>query len=694
MKYFRCSIRRTWFARVLAGLMVAPYFGVAATPVQAQQTTPLIYVLDFNNSTTVGGALLGKTAAAQVSLQLAESPNWEVVPESLVQRQIQDLGLEPPFDRPDRVAIARGVDATAVLYGTVTEARVVDGTTPYAEATVRVIVEDIATGVPISGAIGRGRSTARMGFSGNADILLEEAIGKAAYQAREFMDRFRLPSGTVLNTTVRNVEEGDLEVLMNIGARQGVRPGMEMIVTRLRQPVARVRVTQVDADLSRGRIIQNIQGVQPEDRVRAIFNFADFPMTRAQLRSSAEAPLPAAARPGAAEADGPARVAKVQRDAGFVNLRAPADADLVLSQNAPQTPPPVVVDVDEPAVERSSSRGRGILGNNAVKLAAGGLLLLGLLALGGRGGENATRPHDSTAFNFQPDLGVPGARIRTCWERPKSLSSSHVLGYVIWRLSSTGAFEVVGGVDADSTRCFIDTEATRDVVAYDGQPGSDAGSRTTFPAVPGIVPGVSYRYQVATAFVYQNNWEDDDSDLPTDPVVGDEIMSPLSESTPWVTAIVPPNVIAIDGEPVVANQEVDPRAVDVTWQQTPGADTYVIWASRNPNFGRGSRRTFGPFRVVPSDQGGPMSVSRTINISGLANRAREPIFITVGARNSGDRTQPKPFGAMFGPAVQVRPESGPPGPPSARPQNQKKNDRGGKDRDGKLRLERGGIRPK
>lgn len=279
-----------WLGRVLTFALVGPLLALPR-PAEAQRSVPSIYVLDFNNKTKVGGALLGRVAAAQLSLQIAESPNWDVVPDAQVQRRIQELGLKAPYDRVDRVQIGTGIDANAVIYGTVTDARVTTGASPQAYAAIQVFVEDLGTGVLINGAVAEGSSTPRPGASGDADVLLEEALGKAAFKAREFMDRFRLPEGTVLNTTV--VGEGDvqdLDALINIGARQGVRRGMEMIVTRQREVVGRVKVVSVDADISTVRVTSNTQGVRPEDKVRAIFNFADFPVTRIRGRASADAP--------------------------------------------------------------------------------------------------------------------------------------------------------------------------------------------------------------------------------------------------------------------------------------------------------------------------------------------------------------------------------------------------------------------
>jgi hypothetical protein len=275
---FRCLA-----ALLLLGAMLSP------VPGRAQRRAVSVYVLDFNNETRVGGSLLGRIAAAQVSLQLSESAAWDVVPDAQVQRRIQDLNLRPPFDRVDRARIASGVDADAALYGTITHARVSSGANPTAYVRMRVLVEDVRTGTLISGVVMDGTATAREGDSVSADRLLEEAFGKAAFRGRELMDRARQPEGTVLVTTVvGGADRPRLDALVNIGARQGVRRGMRMLVTRQGVPVGTLRITTVDSDVSTGRITENIQGVRPEDHVRGLLDLTDLPTTPSAYRGGAE----------------------------------------------------------------------------------------------------------------------------------------------------------------------------------------------------------------------------------------------------------------------------------------------------------------------------------------------------------------------------------------------------------------------
>lgn len=667
-------------ARLLAALMLlANIHGAPAVAQNAPPTT--VYLLDFNNRTTVGGALLGRIAASQVALAMAESSAWDLVPDSQVQRRIEELGLKQPFDRIDRARIAAGVDATGVVYGSITEARVHGGNAPFAEVRLQILVEDTATGELINGSVAEGRSVPRMGFSGNADLLLEEALGKAAYQGRRLLDTFRLPQGTVLNTTV--VGQGDsidLDALMNVGARQGVRRGMEMIVTRQKQVVGRVRVTQVDDDISTARVIQNIQGVRPEDRVRAVFSFSDFPTgSRSRLRALAPA-APNAGAPGSLAAapraalTGEPKVVKVDRKSQFTLFRESDERSRMAQNNVP-TPPPVVVDepVVEPEVERQE-RGGGSVGGSALKMLVGGLLLVGLLAVGGRGGENSTRTDSMVSFGWQEAIGTPGAFIKVQWDRPKALNSDQVLQYIVWRLSILGEFAIVSAHESDAVHEFTDHGAARVVPrVYQGQPGTpDAGDQDDVPAT-GIQAGIQYRYQVATAF--EHEVVDDQGE-----VTIENWMSPLSSPTPWTTAIAPARIT----DPTF-DEQVNLRELEVVWAQTPGANEYFIWLSANPTFNRGSRVIFGPYTTVPVDHGGPVELSQIINADVRKLAGARRVYITVGARNSTDKYNPKPFGAIFSPAVGVQPEVVPPPPPggSSETGDGKGGKSGGKNRKGR-----------
>ena len=262
------------------------------------------------------------------------------------------------------------------------------------------------------------------------------------------------------------------------------------------------------------------------------------------------------------------------------------------------------------------------------------------------------------AYAFQPRLGAPGAFIKVEWSRPSSVPSSYILGYVVWRGSSFSPVQVVGGLDTDARHNWMDSEATRNVTAWDGTPGSDdAGARTVFQSVQGLTPGQLYSYQVTAA--YHNGLQDRDGDgMPDDA----DFMSPLSMRSAFVTAMTPPSIFQVDGQSPGGATQVDLDSFTLEWQQTPGADTYEIWISRNPNF-KGSKLRIKPPKTLPVDLGGPQTVSTTINANKGSFRKANLLYITVGGRNSQDRIKPRPFGAIFSAPVAVQVEGSPPPPP-------------------------------
>lgn len=285
--------------------------------------------------------------------------------------------------------------------------------------------------------------------------------------------------------------------------------------------------------------------------------------------------------------------------------------------------------------------------------------MLATVGLGVFAPPSQARPGSIQAFAYQPRFGAPGAFIRLNWNRPRSVPSSYIRGYVIWRGDLFSPVQRVGGLDTDARRWFVDSEATRDVTAFDGDPGStDAGSRTVFPTVPGIVPGQIYSYQVAAAYV--NGLQDRDNDGVPD---AGEFMSPLSQRTNWVTAIAPPQITHLNGQAVGgAPLQVDVTRFDLQWQQTPGADTYEIWVSRKPTF-KGAKLRIKAGRTLPVDQGGTPTLTRTINIRKGGYRKAQTLYIAVGARNSQDRVKPRPYGAIFSAPVAFQVERTPPPPP-------------------------------
>lgn len=312
---------------------------------------------------------------------------------------------------------------------------------------------------------------------------------------------------------------------------------------------------------------------------------------------------------------------------------------------------------------------KSVIPASSSRRATGLILLAPLLAAltavsshaqGGGGGGNQppiqrdqTAPTNVVVRAFQPFIGAPGAFIRVNWARPKRVPSASIFGYVVRRNSFSGFQEVVGGIFGDR-RGFIDTQATRTVSAYDGTPGSDdAGEPADFTAT-GIVAGSQYGYQISAA--YQNGLQDRDGDGEPDDAI---FMSPSSRGSGMVTAIEPPTIVAIDGS-TPNNAQVQLREFQIDWQQTPGANQYVLWVGRDPGFRRRVQVPLG--RTVPVDLGGDVTVSKVVSVARAKFRGARVLYIAVGARAARDPA-PVPFGAIFSAPVAIQPLDVPPPPP-------------------------------
>jgi len=690
-----------WLARLMALMVLIPtgLLGGSPRPAHAQRSAVTVYLLDFNNKTELGGPLLGRQAAAQVAVEINESQgnNFTVVPDRQVQNVIRDLGIRPPFDKIARQQIARAVDADAVIYGNVVDAAV-NKDPLQATVTLQVFAEDTRTGTLFNGAIAHGASVPRMGYAGDADILIDEALNKAAYTARVTMDRLKTPEGTVLNTAVAGGSR-DTYALVNIGSRQGAKRGEEMVVTRRRDLVGIMKLVRVDANDSTGEVILNIQGVRPEDRVRGIFSFEDLPKSLDEVRdrhdrASSEGPstqhvAKKPARPAVLSLKGGGTfepmVAKVDGpDETQVSTAAAAGAKQRESEEGKgeKTTEPTgtgsaydanTVTVDQPRFHHN--RKRGIITPATASILAGGALLFGILAIGGTKGE--TRAFAVRATTFQPDgVGTGETGIRVQWKRPRGIQGDlgsttlfkpGIIGYVVYRTDVTGGAitQAVGGVLGDQ-RIFLDASFTvhgiPNVIPA-GQPGTTAAAATVdnaiptgLAAVPGLIPGHRYRYQIQAVYHTEQDLDGDGINDPTD------VYGPLSPFSNPTTALVPAQILA-----PAQGDTVDLRNLVVTFQTTPGADRYQVLISKNLNF-RGPGVVRCPIRqIVPPDRGGPAQVSVPCSIQpstrnvGAGNRT----FITVLAFAADDPFRPVPFGGVTYPPIQVTQTGPPPPPPGA-----------------------------
>ncbi len=283
-------MKTTWRGRgrrrissLLAAAMVTSLLVYFAPPASAQvavppspggtERVPAVAVMAFENTSQRGGALLGRSAAAAITQAMEDSNNWDPLRAEAINRQIEQLGLTPPLDLTGLLQLGRALDADAMVTGTVWMARVSRG---QASVGLRVEVRSVASGELINGALAQAESGSRPNYTGDTQLLIDEALRKAAFLAVTKMDQQQLPRGTVLTTQVFGDNERQ-EALLNIGAAAGVKEGMEFIVLRGQDKVGRLRVTRVEPDQSTASVVESTRGVQPEDRVQALFQLPPLP---------------------------------------------------------------------------------------------------------------------------------------------------------------------------------------------------------------------------------------------------------------------------------------------------------------------------------------------------------------------------------------------------------------------------------
>ncbi len=247
-----------WLA-ALCGLVV----GMVAVSAQAQTEQTQVAVTEFTARTSSQQTLLARAATDAVALELSRN-GFVVMSRSQVQAAISDLSLDTPLDKVGVSQLGQKLGATSIVQGTVMNLRL-EGEPRRASVNIIVRMTDPLSGEDVNGAVVSGRSNQRVGFNGDDQQIIREAVSNAAYEAAKTMASYNIPTATVLNTI------GGDEILLNGGARGGIATGMEMLVQNHGQNIGRVRVIRVSDTDAVARVITSTRGIKPEDRVRAIF---------------------------------------------------------------------------------------------------------------------------------------------------------------------------------------------------------------------------------------------------------------------------------------------------------------------------------------------------------------------------------------------------------------------------------------
>lgn len=279
------AIRSLCYALVLAivtTIMPTPF----TKPASAQlMPTYSVGVVDFTNESGVQGDLLTRLATDAVVIEMSKSNRYDVsITRTMMKQKMEDLGIRTPLNKLDLVRLGEALNADAMLEGAIKSVQLA-GSGPTRRASVTLVVQmvDEASGEVINGAVQTGTSNARVGYTADDNSLITEAINSAAFLAVKTMIDYVIPEATVM------VNVGGSQVMLNKGEREGMKPGMRMIVLREKEIIGYLEITSCDPTDSYARVVKSMRGIQPQDKARAIF---EMPVVANSLKS---APLPSGA---------------------------------------------------------------------------------------------------------------------------------------------------------------------------------------------------------------------------------------------------------------------------------------------------------------------------------------------------------------------------------------------------------------
>lgn len=256
----------------LACRVIGPQGANAQTAVVGNVQT--VIVVDFVNKPGFLGEALARRATDAVAVELANSARFEVLRRDEVDKQAAALGLKRPYDAVAQAKLASALGATALVTGEISFVSPVAKSEPkQVVAGVKVMMRAPGSPELVNGAAQVGEARARPGQS-DEETLAQEAVDNGAVLAVKQMLATNLTDGTIVSTVG---PQNSLQILVNRGSRDGLKVGMQMLVTREEQRVGKIQITNVFSTDSEAKAVQSTLGIRPEDKVRAIFPMPDFP---------------------------------------------------------------------------------------------------------------------------------------------------------------------------------------------------------------------------------------------------------------------------------------------------------------------------------------------------------------------------------------------------------------------------------
>ncbi|MBC7327727.1 hypothetical protein H5T87_06395 [bacterium] len=590
---------------LILALAVALLVG-STTHIQAQATKRILEVaiLDFNNSSNYKGKMVERRAADALAMSLASTAGdyYSVISRSELQKEIETLGLSYPLDKLDMVRLGRSMGLDGIITGTVIQVQVTksNGAT---QAGVMIACQmlDISTEEPITGTVVTGKSSPKYDYTGDVDILVDEAIDKAAYQITQHFISFAVrgvPEFTILTTM-----GGD--VLLNAGSRQGIKVGMEMVVLRQGEKVGRIKVKEVTLTDATATILEAPRGIQGGDKARIVYEMP--PIGKAPLEQEIK-----------------------NKATSTLQKTLPA---LLLAFGIYKL------------MEKGSSATAGPRPSTCYASEVNGLPIVHL-SWDYRKIPNPTNIAAIMVYRTQTP-SMPSA--------PASIpgDSDFYLIYS-WRNSLYFDNGILYGGSVPPNTCDDSQNLPATITRYvpsDDLADLDTDDITTMP----LIPGRTYYYYVIGINAY----------CPPAPPDGEarvvyQYMDPISLGR--YTPVVPPTpALPVNGATILTDQL---SSVTFQWLAVAGANEYVVEVSTDPSFPSDPKKTLrSKPQYVIGNTGDLIPVGGlTLDLSRFKNA--KVLYWRVGAINKDD-TQRPPEGYVFrhGYWFTINIEPGPPSPP-------------------------------
>ncbi|MCE5199678.1 MAG: hypothetical protein ABFD54_11895 [Armatimonadota bacterium] len=278
------AVRSICYALIIA--LVSTIAPVPLSPARAQlMPTYSVGVVEFVNESGVQGDLLARLATDAVVVEMSKTSRYDVsITRTQIKSEMEKLDLHMPLSKIGLVRLGEALSADAMLEGAIKSVQLAgSGATRRATVTLAVQMIDQASGEILNGAVQTGTSSARVGYAPDDDALIVEAVNNAAFLAVKTMVDYVIPEATI------QMNIGEDQVMLNKGVRDGLKPGMRMIVLRNKEIIGYIDIRTVSPNDSEAKVIKSMRGIQPEDKARAIFDMPNLG------GSAASAPLPTGA---------------------------------------------------------------------------------------------------------------------------------------------------------------------------------------------------------------------------------------------------------------------------------------------------------------------------------------------------------------------------------------------------------------